>query len=171
MSKKIKLTSLLILLAVGVWLFFTPHMAATSMKKAAEARDAEKLSTYVNFPSVKESLKSQLSAKLTADVAQKQNGNPFAAFGAAMAMAFINPVVDALITPEGLRQMMRGEKLQLGGGSGQTSTGDAEVVMSYKGINEFWITTQPKNGNEPVTFILTRDGITSWKMTSIRLPL
>ena len=92
---------------VGVWFYFTPHIAANNMKEAAQANDSVTLSSYINFPSVKDSLKANFNAMLVTDVVNIKDSNPFDALGAAMAAAFISPMIDALVTPESLAMMMQ----------------------------------------------------------------
>jgi hypothetical protein len=96
-----KRTSVLRAIAVvlaAIWFFFTPHLAANAMRTAAQERDSAKLSGYVDFPALKESLKGSFNAKLAAGVATDADNNAFAALGAAMAAALINPMIDARVT-------------------------------------------------------------------------
>jgi len=165
----------LALLALLVWFFFTPHMAVKGMRTAAEERNAARLSQYVNFPALKENLKASINAKIAAETAKANESNPFAALGAAMAAAFISPLIDALVTPESLAMIMQGDKPQLGMGKKDAprSDPDTETAMSYEGLNSFVVTVRKKSApNEPVGLIFTRDGLfSSWKLSAIRLPL
>lgn len=97
MNSKIKLSIIVILVAFGTWLYFAPYLAVSGMKAGAEAKDAVKLSSYVNFPALKESLKASFRAKLASGAAKKPEGNPFGAVGAALAVAFVNPPASANI--------------------------------------------------------------------------
>jgi hypothetical protein len=93
--------------AAGVWFYFTPHLAVQNMKEAADERDANKLSRYIDFPAVRESMKATLNAKLMSEMAKnKKSDSPFAGLGAAFAMAMVGPMVDAMVTPEALTMMM-----------------------------------------------------------------
>lgn len=144
MSKNTKLVFVgCIVLVLSIGFYFTPHLAVHNMKKAAEAKDADAMSSYVDYPSVRESLKANFNAKMASEVAKSQFGNPFEALGAALAAALINPMIDALVTPESLAMLMKGEKTQLDK-SGRESTdksksdeSNTETSMSYKGLNRF----------------------------------
>ena len=178
MTKRIKIGGAFALAIFSIWLFFSPYLAAYSMKRAAENRDADKLSSYVDFPAVKESFKGQINAKVASDMAQISKDNPFSGLGVALAAAFISPMVDALVTPENLRSMMEGEKPKLGNSQTEPTTAksgepnkDIELDMAYKGLNQFSIVVWQKDKPEKITFILNRDGLISWKLVSIRLPL
>lgn len=50
----LKIALPLLIAVLAIWLFFTPHLAFRGMRAAAEARDAEKLSSYINYPGLKE---------------------------------------------------------------------------------------------------------------------
>ena len=94
----------------GVWLYFTPHLTFHAMKSAAEARDSAALTEHIDFPALKENLKGTFNARFAAEMASHKDAEPFAAAGAMMVAAFINPMIDALVTPESIEQMMNGEK-------------------------------------------------------------
>ena len=47
---------------------------------------------------------------MLSEMARKQDGNPLAALGTAFAMALVGPMVEAIVTPEALAMMMKGEK-------------------------------------------------------------
>lgn len=164
-----------LLLLLGIWLFFTPYLTANAMRTAAEERDGAKLSGYVDFPALKESLKASFNAKLASEVAKDADSNAFSALGAAMAAALVNPMIDALVTPESLAMMMNGEKPEPGATVADSSAGtelDADIDMSYESFDTFVVTvTKRSEGNEPVGLVLRRDGLFSWKLSAVRLPL
>ncbi len=172
MHNKIKVSILLLIVLLGTWLFFTPHLTVNSMKSAADAGDANKLAGYVDFPAVKESLKTSIGAKIS-KATKDQQDNPFAFLGAAMAMAFINPMIDAMISPSGLSMMMMGEKPSLEGKQAKNSKSqsDTDVSMSYDGMNRFIVTVKKKGEDgKPLQLIYNRDGIFSWRLTAIDIP-
>jgi len=174
-SMLVPAAAILLVLAAVVWLFFTPHIAVRGMRAAAEERNAAKLSGYVNFPAVKESLKASLNAKIAAETAREKD-NPFAGLGAALAAAFISPLIDALVTPESLAMIMQGDKPELGMAKKATpkSDPDTETTMAYEGVNSFVVTIRKKNNpnGETVGLVFNRDGLlSSWKLTALRLPL
>jgi hypothetical protein len=168
MNNKIKISILLAITLFGTWLFFTPYLAVNSMRSAAEAGDASKLASYVDFPALKENLKTSISAKISEAAKDQQSF-----FGAAIAMAIVNPLIDSLVTPSSLTMMMKGEKPSFDGKSSKSSKSqsDADILMSYDGINRFIVTIKKKNEKEkPLRLIYNRDGIFSWKLTAIDIP-
>jgi hypothetical protein len=48
-------------IAFCVWMYFTPHLTVRSMRLAAARGDAEALAAHVDFPALRESVKSQLA--------------------------------------------------------------------------------------------------------------
>lgn len=177
MSNKIKLSIIIIFVAFGTWLYFTPYLAVSGMKAGAETKDAVKLSSYVNFPALKESLKVSFHAKLASGAAKKPEGNPgnpFGAVGAALAVAFVNPMIDALVTPESLAMIMKGDKPQPIQNAAQSKPSESgtETSMSYESFDRFVVNIKKKGETgEPYGLVFNRDGLFSWKLSALRLPL
>ena len=64
MNKKLIGALIAIVVVICGYLYASPYLAINNIKKAAEAGDTEKLSTYIDYPSVRESLKSQVKASV-----------------------------------------------------------------------------------------------------------
>jgi hypothetical protein len=141
------------------------------MRSAAELRNAEALAEHVDFPSLRQSLKDQLNVVVMSAMA-KEEGDSFAALGAVFAGAMIEGLVDAMITPSGLRQMMAGQDVS----PGAEPTDEGDVAKPFEGasgaydsFSRFVITVPAEDGNSS-QFILRRDGL-SWKLTEILITL
>jgi hypothetical protein len=163
--------SAVVVLVVG-WLYATPYLAVRGMRSAADAKDGAALSTYVDFPAVRDSLKTSVSGRV-ASLAAPMQGNPLAAFGAAVATAFADPMIDALVTPESLELMLKGNLPQQAAGMVAATSPDAEVetTMGYAGFNSFLLTVKAKGlMTNPIGFVMTRNGVFSWKLSAVRLP-
>ena len=174
MRTKTKLSFAVLFVALSMWFYFTPHLAVREMKSAAEAKDAAKLSGYVDYPVLKESLKASFNAKLASEVVKEHEGNPLAAFGTAMAAIFINQMIDVLVTPESLAMMMKGDKPQPAEKSKQAkpSDSDADTSMSYESFDRFVVTVKKKGStDEPLGLVFIRDGMFSWKLSALRLSM
>jgi hypothetical protein len=96
--------ALLVALAFAAWYFASPAYTLSRMKSAAEANDSAALSAYIDFPALREDLKSEIMAQVTAELRRNPDA-PFAGIGMAMAGAMVGPVVDGMISPAGLRTM------------------------------------------------------------------
>jgi hypothetical protein len=101
----------LIVIAIIAGLGFgyaSPYIALNNLKRAADARDAQTVNQYVDFPALRESLKQQVTGLLTRRLDSRGNGNPLAAIGAMIGVALIGPLVDAYATPDGVAALLNG---------------------------------------------------------------
>ncbi|MFL9907000.1 DUF2939 domain-containing protein [Paraburkholderia sp. RL17-337-BIB-A] len=101
----------LIVIAVIAALGFgyaSPYMALNNLKRAADARDAQTVNEYVDFPALRESLKQQVTGLLSRRLDAHGSGNPLAAIGAMIGVALIGPLVDAYATPDGVAALLNG---------------------------------------------------------------
>src|SRR5262249_39440932 len=111
MKKRVSLAVAAVLVLAGVY-FGSPYLAARSLKQAAVSGDADRLDAAVDFPAVRESLKSQMSAALMKKMAAdpEMKGNPLAGLGMMLMPAIIDKAVDAYVTSDGLAALVRGAK-------------------------------------------------------------
>ena len=107
MNKKLIGVLIAIVVVICGYLYASPYLAINNIKKAAEAGDTEKLSTYIDYPSVRESFKSQVKASVMKDMANS-NSDGWEALGEMLAVAMVDKVVDAMVTPEGVTLMLQG---------------------------------------------------------------
>ena len=157
------------LAAVAVWLYFSPYLAVNGLKQAATAQDASAVAGYVDFPSVQNSLKTALGAKVSQATAAAP-ANPLFALGAALGTALVNPLVDALVTPEGLALLFQGSIANAAPLGLAASAGGVPVTtMGYEDVNTFVVSIQ-KGGVPAVGLVFNRSALLSWKLSAIRLP-
>jgi hypothetical protein len=98
----------IVLIAALGFAYATPYIALNNLKRAADARDAQTVNQYVDFPALRESLKQQVTGLLTRRLGEHSNGNPLAAIGAMIGAALIGPLVDAYATPDGVAALLNG---------------------------------------------------------------
>jgi len=103
----VTLIVIVVIAALG-FSYASPYMALNKLKRAADARDAQTVNEYVDFPALRESLKQQVTGLLTRRLDVQGNGNPFAAIGAMIGVALIGPLVDAYATPDGVAALLNG---------------------------------------------------------------
>jgi hypothetical protein len=176
MNKKSILIACLLLVVSLLFVIFSPYLTLINIKNAAQNKDSEKLSQYVDYPTLRESFKANVSALMASEMTKSNNG--FEALGMALGAALVNQMVDAYITPENLAMMLNGQSTQIGGNSTpgpvETTTPskvDADILMSYEGMNQFIVKIKSKGApGEPVALIFKRYGIISWKLAGLRLP-
>ena len=158
----------------AIYLVAAPYITVHHIKSAAESHDGEALSEYIEFPSVRQSLKDQMNAMFMKEMAKDgMSDNPFAALGAAFAGVMVDKMVEAYVTPAGITQLMAGAKPN--SAQGGESDGDSghkplsDASMSYESLNKFVVKTKGGTGEEG-KFVLRRRGI-GWKLTEIIIPL
>jgi len=107
--------SLIVGVAAGAIVLFgiawaaAPVLAAQALIRAAKAGDERKIEQLVDFPSLRDSLKSELNAELMA----RMNRDPRMAdsglggLGMMLAPMILSGAVDAVVTPEVVAQMVR----------------------------------------------------------------
>jgi hypothetical protein len=181
MRSNARLFIIALIIAFGTWFYFTPYLAVDGMKSAAEAKDAARLSSYVNFPALRNSLKATFHAKLVSNARKTRNDSFFSALGSAMAVAFVNPVIEALyinpmidtyVTPASLARMMKGENPQSRTGGTQSKPAEPDISMSYESFDRFVVNVKKKGSTKkPVGLVFNRDGLFSWKLSALRLPI
>ena len=98
----------IVVVAVLGYAYASPYLALDRLKRAADERDAQTVSEYVDYPALRESLKDQIAGLLTRKIQARANGNPLAALGAMIGVALIGPVVDAYATPDGVAALLNG---------------------------------------------------------------
>ncbi|WP_431227063.1 DUF2939 domain-containing protein [Burkholderia contaminans] len=96
-----------IVVAIG-YAYASPYVTLGRLKSAIDARDAQAISEYVDFPSLRISLKQQVTEELMRRIDAVKKNNPFAVLGALIGSALIGPLVDAYATPEGVAALMSG---------------------------------------------------------------
>jgi Protein of unknown function (DUF2939) len=112
--RRMPLAAIVIVLAAIVTFAFvayayaTPYIVLDRLKRAADARDAETVSRYVDYSALRTSLKQQLTELLSRRVEAQKREHPFAALGALVGMALIGPVVDSYATPDGVAALLNG---------------------------------------------------------------
>jgi hypothetical protein len=162
-------------LLAGLALYASPYLAVQQMRSAAAERDAAKLSGYVDFPALRESLKRGVHARLAGQLLN-ENGQPTpaSAMGAAVAAALLGPMVDSLITPDSLGRMLQGQRpaaAMVGVSADPSAAEPLQTRMGYESPSRFVVSLQqPGEDEEPVDLVLRREGLLHWKLAELRLP-
>jgi Protein of unknown function (DUF2939) len=106
-SMAITLVVVVVLIALAFG-YASPYIALDRLKRAADARDAQTVNQYVDFPALRDSLKQQLAGLLERRIGGGAHGNPLAAIGAMIGAALIGPLVDSYATPDGVAALLNG---------------------------------------------------------------
>ncbi len=160
------------LLGAGIWFYLAPHRAATELFGAAKANDPVRLSSYVDFPSVKESLKFGLKQKM----APADKGEPgfFQLFGAAVAASIADPIIDAMLTPRFIVLLMTGRRITAAELAAtpddlREDVPEPDLLTHYRSFDEFVLTVKPQHPDDsPTRLIFERHGWLSWRLAMVK---
>jgi hypothetical protein len=165
-------SAVIILVLLAVITYASPYWQLHQLRDAAERHDADAIASHVDFPALRESVKGQLMASVSRDLAAETSTNPLAGLGKSMALAFLNPMVDAVVSPAGVIAMMENGKVNL---AKRRSAEDAqpqrdehgkpEYALAYRGMNRFALTWKGSDGS----LVFARHGLWGWKLAAIEL--
>jgi len=160
MKLKVGLAVASLVAAMGAWFAFSPSMAVTALADAIYSQDADEIRERVDTVRVKERLQSYLSETMIGPVLDDEVDNPFEGFGRLAATSMLPAMVDRLVSPEGLRDMLEGQ-------SNSADPSDLSWEISRDGLDRF--SAKLSNSDEAANFIFERDGL-SWLLVEIRKP-
>lgn len=135
------------------------------MLDAANNHDSDKLSRYIDFPSVQDSVKDQLKNLLKIDMPRDLQKVILLAISAPQPKTLtVEEMIDIVISDESLKALLVNMKNKEAGLDRLLT----EVTMGWRGFNEYTVTV--KRGRE-VKFILSRNKLIFWKLTAVVLPI
>jgi hypothetical protein len=160
-------------LALGGAYLASPLLALKSLEASIKAGDAKTLETLVDFPEVRENLRSQVTAMM----APKAGEDPKMA---AFASMLIGGLVETMVTPDGLLKILSSGDLSLKDGDGVKPAASAPARpatpakvtgMSYLDLSHFRAQLAPEKGeSKGMGLVLERRGLFGWKLTRLDLP-
>lgn len=160
------------LLVVAATSFASPWWTLHSLRTAAARHDGGAVAAQVDFPALRTSAKEQMQASLKRDMGNANGGNPFAAVGTSLAMALVNPLIDAVVTPAGVAAMVEHGKVSIGKAQPEPEAAEPapardkpHYALHYRGWDRFAVTA-----DDGGSFVFRRAGLWSWKLAGIELP-
>jgi hypothetical protein len=174
MKKTAVLVGALILAMIG-YAAVGPLITIRQLKSGLEQQDSEKLSEYIDFPTLRTNLKEQINSELIKHAATGLEDKPFLAMGLAFTPKLVETIVDSLVTPSGMSNLMAGKKPQQREKKQPTqgSRGEERRELfknsrySYDSPSKFSVWVKNDSGEE-IRFVLTRDGL-SWRLSNIAI--
>ncbi len=150
-----------ILLGLLAWLFIAPLVAANDLRQALQSADTIAIERNVDFPALRENLRGNLSAAIT-DTNDPKNGIEM--LSKAIAGAFVSPLMDLIITPQGLSAIY---KNGIGGLKGSTDA-DIQVSSGLQGLDRYnLVVTDTKDPENSVTLVMMPRGL-QWKLVGLK---
>lgn len=156
-------------LAAAGWLYASPFWTLKAMRDAAEARDAEALAAYVDFPALRADLKSDLSAAMMAEMARARATEDMSARPDALGLAMLDPLIEGMVSPAGLQMMFAGNPAAASSATPaplREVSASGEVTVTRNGLSEFRVSGK---GDDPAALVFRRDGL-GWRLVGIDLP-
>jgi hypothetical protein len=188
-SKSLLAVLLVMILAAALgYVYASPYLALDRMKRAADARDAQTVNGYVDFPLLRESLKAQVGELLTRRIDVRHSGNPLALLGAMVGAALVGPLVDSYATPDGVAAILNGIAPRADPGQAppspppvagptppmtsappQKAPKPPQTTAGYRSFDTFVVNYQHGAGDARYSAILRRYGLVSWRLVGVEL--
>jgi hypothetical protein len=175
-SKRSPISTLVVLavLFAGIWLYFTPYLALNRLQKAADRGDQQAMQELVDFPSLRESVKTGVRSSVENAVGRR--AGPVGMLGGLLAGAVTSPLVDAFVTPQGIAALTQGQRPGEGDGGAEPGRSNLRVKgiktkRRYESFDRFVVRFVDKeSGEERMSLVMHRDGITNWRLSGVRFP-
>ena len=151
----------------------SPYLAARNLRDAAVSADADRLDAAIDFPAVRDSLKSQVSAAMTKRMNDDpvMKDNPFAGLGKMLMPTIVDRMADTLVTPDGISALIRRGRPGADAAGGHAPNPDITYRYGYVGIDRFRVLMVNRKQDEPMpALIFERRVLFSWKLIRLELP-
>ncbi len=180
--------AIVMLASLAAYSYASPWLTLKSFREDAVAGKTERMNDYVDFPVLRESLRTQIQYVLTEQVAKEGEDNPFAGLAMLMANAVIDPLVNMMASPSGVVRLAQGKEQSAGASGlppvlpGASSPGavpsapikNAEAQKAFQGKVRYdgWsrviVQADDYQHGDPY-LVLRREGLFSWKMIDLQL--
>lgn len=182
MSKTLKFSIIGVILLVVGYLFASPYIAIHQIKEAAQSENIEKLSSYIDYPSVRQSMKDRMIAHMHKEMAAEKNSNDgFTELRAIFASAIVDKLVNVLVKPESMALLLQGKNLKklypnqdqsLAKDYTANTTTNIDYSIKYHSLNHVSVNIHDKDNPKKKDSIIKmeRDGL-SWKVKAFELPM
>jgi hypothetical protein len=162
---KAALFAIICAVALAGYVAAGPFLTAHRIGDALRERDSEALADNVDFPTLRQNLKDQISALMLPEVRQ----NAGAAAEILVVSGIIDRFLDSIITPSGIAALaLSAGSSQNGASAAAKSQGLQVTRYSYDGLSRFSAYVKSDHGGD-LRFVFSRHGI-SWKLSNIVVP-
>ncbi len=174
MRKKFSIFILPVLTFIA-YLIASPFLTVSHIKAAVRNRDSQKLCEKIDFPSLRQNLKSQFNAKIVEEAGTDLDDNRLGSYALAFASTFADGIVEVFVTPEGIAALMeKGEFLKDRPEADFEDTFKTftevfrESRFSFSSINSFsvWVSNDV---DEEIRFVFRRKGL-DWRLSNVIVP-
>ena len=151
----------------------SPFLALKSLQDSIRAGDKEKMESLVDFPEVRENLKTQVAASMAAKAGEDPKM-------AAFATMLIGGLVETMVTPDGMLKILASGDLSLKDDKADKTAASAPAGpatpikvthMSYLDPSHFRAQLAPEKGEAAgLGLVMERRGLFGWQLTRLDLP-
>ena len=164
--RKIVAAVLVLLIVAAAWWYVSPIWTLRAMRDAAKDHDAARLSAYVDYPALREDLKADMGRYVMSEAA-KHSGDAGSKLGAVIATAFLGPVIDAAVSPQGVEAMFAAENRQdFQAPKPVPVTAGDDPIIERDGLDSFRV--HGKDASKGA-LVFHRSGL-GWKLVGVDLP-
>ena len=160
--KRLAILLALILAIGGGWWFGSPWWTLRQMQAAADKGDSAALAGHIDFAALRESLKGQLRVRFGASRAEPELG----ALGAIVATGLADRIVDAAVTPEGMRAIFAAVPAAAERAPKPLKMRVSEMEMRRDSPAQFRMVARDGSGAE----LVFRVRGVGWKLVDLRVP-
>lgn len=178
-KKKVLAFAAAIAVATGAAIYASPYWALHSLSNAVRDKDAVRVSEYVDFVQLRDSVKELLTARMDAEM--KTRGvpadNPFANLAQTFVKSMLTQAVDAMVSPSGVVRLLQGGPAggapvaappsSTGGGGAERTNGSNQYKPRFHVSYRDYSTVHVSSEGREVGFVFHRYGLLSWKMVAI----
>jgi hypothetical protein len=181
------LVGLLVLFGLAAYIYWSPYETLHEIRKELRNGQADKLDQVIDYTAVREGLKRDFRALALGEVEDDPSikNKLLGALGLALGAPVVDPIVDYIVSPAGLRDVVSGAVPVLSQHRGLSDDADLDSPSApastvppkdsikktdghYTDINEFIAIISSKSGSATkLTF--SRKGLVSWQLTHIKL--
>lgn len=165
-----------VVVVLGAAWAIAPIWTAQGLIRAARAGDEAGVSSRVDFPALRESLKEELNAELIARLRRDPDvvDSGLGGLGLMLAPMLLSGAVDTLVTPSVVVEMVRTAEAPDPTRRDPPEPADAsdgdDIHQSwgYRGLNAFAVTlTDRDRPDQSLALILERRGLFDWKLAAV----
>lgn len=188
MSRPVRIALIVGVLGLLAWVAAAPYLTVNAMRHAAERGDAAALARHIDFPALRENLKSQLADAMRRRLGDGSGG--WRDLGANLLASTSSPWVDALTSETAIATLFAGRDALSPAGAttigtattdatsastpapsnGGIATGDWHLRMGYQDVSTFTVQCDLAGDPAlPATLVFERRNLVQWKLTAIDL--
>lgn len=171
-TKNVLAAGTVIAVLLIAYYFLSPILALRTLANAARTGDRDMIALAVDFPALRENLKSQLNAYIVKKSASDPDlkDNPFAGFAMMLVPMVVDKIIDNVVTPDGIATIINKPARAEHDGSGIPALWKGD--FSFLDSDHFKVVYTPaEEPKAPLGLVLKREGLFTWKLERLSIPI